>query len=161
MHKLESGKQDFLNLLQEVPKVIGAEAHKVTAVGFVLAPVNGALSLCINFGDTIDELAETKASDFACPHVLQFGEDSKPLCYWTEEYWNDGELVLEDDLSLKDWVSDSDFAEPIMDRVCHWIDEFFRSSENEFLQPLWLVVDEIDSGSNRYWRPGKLNEAKS
>ena len=32
MHKLESGKQDFLNLLQEVPKVIGAEAHKVTAV---------------------------------------------------------------------------------------------------------------------------------
>jgi hypothetical protein len=161
MHHVESGKENFLELLKQLPAAVGEDGRKVTAVGLVLAPVNGALNVCVNFGDTPEQLSETNSSDFDRPHVLQFGEDAKPLCDWTAEYWKDGEIVLANGTLIKDWVSDSYFAEPIMEAVCRWTDSFYSNGDQGTIEPIWIVVDEIDSGSNRYWRVGNLADAKS
>lgn len=161
MYHLESGKENFLELLRQLPDAVGEDGQRVTAVGLVLAPVNGALNVCVNFGDAPEMLSETNSSDFDRPHILQFGEDVKPLCDWTAEYWNDGEIVLANGTVIKDWVGDSYFAEPIMEEVCRWTDEFYSSGDHGTVKPIWIVVDEIDSGSNRYWRVGNLADAKS
>jgi len=161
MYKLESGKETFLNLLERLATVLDRDtSSKVTSVGLVIAPVNGALTVSVNFEDTQEHLKERNSSDFKLAHVLEFGESDSPMKEWSEEYWKQGMILLTDGSILRDWGADTYFARPIMDEVCRWVDEYFQT-HNSPLSPIWIVVDEIDSGCNKYWQVGRLADAKS